>query len=223
MRYFEYFPLIPYPVTFSDGTTATFYAKNIFERVQMMGDIVSNINSYYQYSMQDGDTFENIAYRYYGDINKYWIILFTNKIIDPFYDAPLKYQQFVEYIDNKYGSSTAARNILDHYEKQITSVVSSTANGYYSSNTTTLYYANNTYSIDGSQSLPTIANPVMAISPPPTITIDSGLTLSETINLVAVSAYDAEDTKNESRRNINIIKKTFVIDIENQLKTLLTS
>jgi hypothetical protein len=135
----------------------------------------------------------------------------------------LKYQQFVEYIDNKYGSSTAARNILDHYEKQITAVVSSTANGYYSSNTTTLYYANNTYSIDGSQSLPTIANPVMAISPPPTITIDSGLTLSETINLVAVSAYDAEDTKNESRRNINIIKKTFVIDIENQLKTLLTS
>ena len=214
MRYFEYFSLIPYPVTFSDGTTATFYVKNIFERVQMMGDIVSNINSYYQYSMQDGDTFENIAYR---------IILFTNKIIDPFYDAPLKYQQFVEYIDNKYGSSTAARNILDHYEKQITSVISSTANGYYSSNTTTLYYANNTYSIDGSQSLPTIVNPVITITPPPTIIIDSGLTLSETINLVAVNAYDAENTKNESRRNINIIKKTFAIDIENQLKTLLTS
>jgi hypothetical protein len=221
MRYFEYFDLIPYTITFSDGTTSTFYAKNIFERVKMLDSILSNVEVYYQYSMQDGDTFEIIADKYYGDPNKYWIPIFTNKILDPLWDVPLRYQQFVDYINYKYGSQQNAENIIDHYEKQITKTLTKSANGYYSSNTTTLYYANTTYSIDGSTSLPSIANPSIPLPSPQNITIDNGITLSQTIQLVAVNAYDAESQKNEDRRNINIIDKAYAPRIEAQLKQLL--
>jgi len=222
MRYFDYFNLIPYTIQMSDGSYSTFYVKNIFERVKMLDPVVTNITSYYQYDMKDGDTLENIAYRYYGDVNKYWIIIFTNRILDPFYDVPLKYEQFLSYITDKYGSVANAESIIDHYEKQITKKLTNTANGYYSSETTVTYYANTTYSIDGSTTFPTIANPVLPISGPSPITIDHNLTLSETINLVAVNAYDTENTLNESRRHINLIKKEYALTIENELQKLLT-
>lgn len=221
MRYFERFNLIPYTITLEDGTQTVFYVKDIFERVKMLDSVITNINAYYQYSMQEGDTFENIAYRYYGDVNKFWIVAFTNKIIDPFYDVPLRYQQFIDYIDGKYGSISNSQNILDHYEKKITTVLSS-ANGYYSTSNTVTYYANNTYSIDGSQTLPTILNPVITLPSPPSVIIDNGITLSQTIQLSAVSAYDQEYNTNEKRRNIFIIKKTYASSIEKELVQLLS-
>lgn len=223
MRYFDNFPLIAYNLNLNDPTANnTFFVKNIFERVQMLSSVITNINTYYQYSMQEGDTFESIAYKYYGDANRYWIILFTNQILDPFYDAPLKYQQFLDFINNKYGSLANSQSIIDHYELQITKTIQNSSLGIYNTDITKTIYANNTYSINGSTTLPTIANPVINLPSPPNVTIDNGSTLSETHALIAVSAYDAESERNEDRRNINLIKKDYVLQIEKELKILLT-
>lgn len=56
-----------------------------------------------KYTIQDGDTGENIAYRLWNDSSLSWIIYFINGIVDPFFDWPLRSDELVEYIKNKYG------------------------------------------------------------------------------------------------------------------------
>lgn len=55
------------------------------------------------YSIKDGDTPENIAYRLWNDSSLSWILCIVNDIIDPFFDWPLRSDELMEYIKNKYG------------------------------------------------------------------------------------------------------------------------
>ena len=68
-----------------------------------------------EYIIQDGDTAENIAYRLWNDSSLSWIIYYINKIIDPFFDWPLRSNEIMEYVKNKYG--TAQVYSPHHYEK----------------------------------------------------------------------------------------------------------
>lgn len=62
-------------------------------------------NSYFtDYDIQEGDTPENIAYRLWDDSSLSWIICFVNNIIDPFFDWPLRADELMAYVKNKYGS-----------------------------------------------------------------------------------------------------------------------
>jgi hypothetical protein len=45
--------------------------------------------------------------------------------------------------------------------------------------------------------------------------------MTSKIKLAAVSIYDAEDTKNQDKRTINVIKKDFAPQIEAELKSIL--
>jgi hypothetical protein len=63
--------------------------------------------------------------RYYGDSTLDWVIYIVNDIIDPQYDLPMDYQQFIAYVKSKYGSTESALNTVHHYEHiiQIQSVL----------------------------------------------------------------------------------------------------
>jgi hypothetical protein len=54
--------------------------------------------------------------RYYDDSTLDWIIYIVNDIIDPQYDLPMDYQQFIAYVKSKYGSTESALNTTHHYE-----------------------------------------------------------------------------------------------------------
>lgn len=218
MRYFENFGLVPY--TFDPDRINFFNVKDIFTRVKMLDSIINNIDVYYTYDMKDSDTVEMIAYKYYGDINKFWIILFTNQILDPQFELPLKPEAFNEYLINKYGSPTAAYNTLDHYEKKIT-VTQSASNGFYLQTNTTTEYSSDTYSMEGLTVPPSLHSAPIALPSPPDCSI-GGVSVHTDIVLYAVSAYDAETESNESRRSIKLIKKDFVNQIESELRDLLS-
>ncbi len=218
MKYFENFPLVPY--TFDPNRINFFNVKDIFTRVKMLDSIIDNIDVYYTYNMKDSDTVEGIAYKYYGDVNKFWIILFANQILDPQFELPLKYETFREFIVNKYGSIANASSTIDHYEKKITNTQTS-ANGFYSTSSTTLLYTKDTIAIDGVTSLPNL-NIVVTLQSPSDTSID-GINIHTDTILYAVSQYDMEDALNESRREIRLIKKDFAAQIENELKKLLTA
>jgi Base plate wedge protein 53 len=238
MRYFENFKLIPF--TFDSNFQNWTYVKNIFTRVSFLDNIINNASVYYEYDMQDSDNFEHISYKYYNDIDKFWILLFTNQIMDPFYQGVLKTEPFINYIDAKYmsvGGNTgdgvvAAQSTIDHYELQTTTKVTA-SNGFISSNTTTTYYDANTYAIydirDPTRDptdLPTIEHSILPFVSPPTAYVTVGtqqFTVNQSIQLVAVSAYDTELTANENRRHINIIKKEYVEQIEQQFSNLVST
>jgi len=67
------------------------------------------------YSIKDGDTAENIAYRLWTDSSLSWVLCLINNIIDPFFDWPLRSDELMGYVKNKYGDA----NIYapHHYEK----------------------------------------------------------------------------------------------------------
>jgi hypothetical protein len=59
--------------------------------------------------MQEGDTPEIIASKYYGDPERHWIVMLANDTINPFFDYSLDYPVFSKYLMDKYkneGNST---------------------------------------------------------------------------------------------------------------------
>jgi len=115
--YFQNFPKLPY--TFDPNYQNWFNVTNIFTKVSMLSSPLSNSFTYYQYDLKETDKFEHIAYKYYNNINDFWILLFANNIIDPFYGAPLDYQSFINYINLKYAPNGGYIEFLNNYTQEI--------------------------------------------------------------------------------------------------------
>ena len=53
---------------------------------------------YYTHDMAPGQSLQYIAEKYYGDSRYDWVLMITNDILDPVYDLPLDYNDFIAYI-----------------------------------------------------------------------------------------------------------------------------
>jgi hypothetical protein len=102
MSYFSQFPKVAYPV--SAESQSFKIAPNILAKATFLDSVFDNASFYFPYSVKDGEMPEDIAYRLYGDAKKHWIILLSNKIVDPQYDWVLDNRSFREYMDIKYSS-----------------------------------------------------------------------------------------------------------------------
>lgn len=205
MAFFEKFTLVGYNIT-GDKPSQVKYVTDILSRVKILDSIKLNTLVYYFYDIQDGDTPEIIASKYYDNPNRHWIILMTNDIVDPIYDWPLSSSNFDSFIVSKYGSYANATTTIHHYEKIITKQDSVT-------NTVTT----NRYVID----LDTYTN--MSAMDVATYNLKDGNTVTVTTTKDIVYAYDFEYELNESKRRIKIIDKSYVQQIEKELEILLES
>ena len=120
MQYFKALPRIYY--TDKNGRTITY--KNLLTRVNIIPSVLNNPMAYYQYDIQEGDTPEIIAYKYYNDIYRYWIVMFSNQLLDPQWDWPMSQSVFNNYLAKKYNFNTTAT--VHHYEKVLTQTNSET-------------------------------------------------------------------------------------------------
>ena len=102
MYFFEQFDNIYY--TFDPDLQQFYVLKNIFTRVDILSSVLQNSLVYYEYIWQDGDTLDSVAFKYYGDSLRYWLIIFANTIIDPYFDLPLNQSDFANNIILAYGS-----------------------------------------------------------------------------------------------------------------------
>ena len=165
---------------------------------------------FYAYSIQDGDTPEIIANKYYGDPFRYWITLFGNpNIMDPQADWPMDSRQFLIYLNDKYGE-VSNNNVLSyvqgtvhHYEKIITTIDGDTG----TTAIKTVEVDFNTY---------TLLMPSTQIQ-----TFSNGSTITYTISKNAVSIYDYENDLNESKRNINLINSSYANQVESRYQALM--
>jgi len=208
MPYFTNFPVVAYDFERSDllNERVSKIVSNILVRTKLL-DSVSNLPLvYYKYDVVDGDTPESLAYKYYGSSTKHWIILIVNNVFDPFYDWPLKYENFVAFVENKYGSIANAKTNIHHYEKVITKTDSVTS----------------TVTIDKHElDYNTFAN--LASSTTQTINLKDGNTVTIVTTKSAVSYYDYEETFNESKRSIKILDASFASAIETELDVLINN
>jgi hypothetical protein len=96
-----YFNSLPKVVT-PDQNGNSIVLTNILTRATLLEEFQNNPMLFYQYSIQDSDTPEIVAEKYYNSPYRYWIVLYSNNILDPLWDWPLRQEQLLDYINEKY-------------------------------------------------------------------------------------------------------------------------
>ena len=85
---------------------------DLLARVKVIPLVKENIVNFDYYNVQDGETPEMIAYKYYGDVNLHWTILAVNEVVDYYEDWPMSVQKFEQFVKEKYENPQA----IHHYE-----------------------------------------------------------------------------------------------------------
>lgn len=218
-KYFDKFPGIVYDI---DGKQRTNYQSvtNIFFRIRVIREVLSNISTYYEHIISDNDTPEILAEKVYGDAEAHWVILLANDILDPHYDWPLNSDSFAKYIINKYGSIENAQTTYHHYEKVISREES--FSGTVTETRFTINEANLAINLASSQAnVPydhygSLAE-TQSVS---TYNLPQDRTVIEIISRDRITNYDYENALNESKRNIKIIKPEYYAQILDEFNNM---
>lgn len=198
MKYFNTLPKIAYTNPLGVSTIYT----NIMARANLIPKSLSNSLSFYEYSIQDEDTPEIIAHKYYGSVDRFWMVLYANQINDPQWDWPLSSRKFEKYVKNKYPNTL---NDLHHYEM----IVKKDIQGSLVGSTTEKFIISEE---DYNSMIPEEINTY--VLPEETVTV--------TITKQEISNYEFENTENEKKRNIKLLKKDYVNQLEKEFMKLMS-
>ena len=207
-NYFNNFPTTYY--TLSDTNSDLDVVTDITKRVAFEQEFKKNSAAYIKYFVDDGDTPEIVAYKYYGDAEKHWIVLMMNDIVDPAYDWPLKESNVIKLIGSKYSANASAgqtgldwaKNNVQAYYKVETKTVVSTGQ----------------YSVD---KIRVDANTYANISVSDiTYTLEEGKQLNISTTKETKNYYDYEIDLNEAKRTIILLREQFVPAAVTELKNI---
>jgi hypothetical protein len=112
--YFRPFPLVEYDLK---KNKKRLLLTNLTARFKIRDELKQKAAIFYNYQVQEQDTISNVAFRYYDDETLDWVIMLVNDIIDPYYDWPLNYANFIEYMKSLYGSVDTAMATTYEYRK----------------------------------------------------------------------------------------------------------
>jgi hypothetical protein len=184
-KYFEYFPKVTYREKL---------VTDITRRVKIKDDLLADPYTFLPYTIKEGERAEDVAYYYYGDQGKVWLIYLANKIIDPYTQWPMSNENVSRTIAKKYKAvsgqttddgvifwsmSTTANNNIVHYQNNIDPSIAITPDTY-------------------------IYNPSIAGS-----------------EWTPVRVYEYEMQLNEDRRNIYLINAAYANQVENDLEAVM--
>jgi hypothetical protein len=225
MDFFKAIPKTLYTFDFKNQSPKVI--TNIFSRFRIRSQVLNNAYAFYKYQLEDGDTPEIVAYKQYGDPKLHWIICLTNELIDPQFDFPLPYPAFEEYVIKKYNYNTIDDSYSDvhHFELEVERTVSevdgpTTVTVDKSIVTLQQYdYKLGTLVLQVPNS-PTISSvQIKANSADPNSAVTSVVSIKSTYKPIYV--FDYENSINESKRQIKILKSQYVQAINFELETVL--
>lgn len=99
-NFFDSFPKITYSLDDGDSEQVVI---DIFKRALLSKEFQENSSYFETYEVTDGETPEETSYRFYGTQLLHWLVLMTNNILDPRYNWPLSEQQLLKFVESKYG------------------------------------------------------------------------------------------------------------------------
>lgn len=208
MMYFETLPKIN--TTDYKGSSITM--TNLISRVEVIQSLLEDPLLFYTYDIQEGDTPEIVADKYYGNSYRYWLVLFSNQLFDPQWDWPLTSRQFGDYLYAKYKTyqnETYAELIaiiqqeFGQYRQVITTV-----------DNQTLTKTIKKIVIDGTTYAAGVDSTI-------TQTFSNGTSVTQTVEYQRLSVYDYELELNEAKRSINLINNKYASQVEMQLQSLM--
>ena len=213
-KYFNYFPKTFY--TSNNDVNGVEAITNIIARFAFDSQLKENTSAFYPYQVQDSDTPEIIADKYYGNVEYHWVVLLFNNIIDPQFDWPLKNDTLIDYIDKKYTANGSANTPA---QSGLTWALSeNNVQGYFKVVTTTANDGTITQekiTIDAN----TYANVATGTN---TYTTQAGESVKVVVTKETQSYYTYETNLNESKREINLVKSDFLSQIEKEFKRVVS-
>ena len=109
MSYFSMFPKLFYD---HKGNEKFNLQTNLMTRLIVRTDVKDDLFDFDYYNVQDGETPEMIAHKYYDDSELHWTIFLANNIVDYYEDWPMSTQRFEQFVKEKYDNPGA----IHHYE-----------------------------------------------------------------------------------------------------------
>jgi hypothetical protein len=106
-KYFDKFPIITY---------ANNQVVDITKRTALLESISANSYALYSYEIDSNERADQLSYRYYDDQYKSWILYFSNKIMDPYYEWYLSDNELVDFVVKKYNSYYDAQTKIKYYK-----------------------------------------------------------------------------------------------------------
>jgi hypothetical protein len=201
--YFDNFPYFGYSLNPDPQPGELQYVTDIFRRTAPINTLLKNKQLFYTYQIVEGETPEMIADRVYGSVKYHWVISLINNITDPLIEWPKDYANLVRFIVDKYGSVATASSGIHHYTMTL-SKVDSLGNS-----------SEETFIIDQTK-YDSLTSPT-----PVVVTFSNGATVTTTTTRGIVDNYTYEVTSNEEKRNIVLLKETFLPQAVAELESLL--
>ena len=117
--YFRNLPEFAYVNRTKEGRSEGDYSivKILFNRVKLREDIYQEITFFTKFIVQGDDRPDNVASQVYGDSNLDWVVLLSNNITNVQSEWPLSQADFHVYVTNKYDEETLYSGI-HHYESR---------------------------------------------------------------------------------------------------------
>jgi hypothetical protein len=113
-EYFQSLPNVRVRIknTRSNNVEPYVVAKNIFRRVKLVDDISKVILGFQQYTVQNNERPDQIAYEVYGDSAYDWVVLLCNNVTNVYQEWPMSEAELFKYVVDNYGNPDG----VHHYE-----------------------------------------------------------------------------------------------------------
>jgi len=210
-KYFSYFPKTIYNLDNSNSLDAV---TNLMNGFSFDESLTENSILYYEYTVADGETPEMLAHKIYGSVEKHWVILKLNGVVDVKTDWPLSQKNLMEVINDKYANN-GILTAQTGYQWAF-----NTTHSYYKIETRTLVASGekavDTIQIDAN----TYAN-VVTTSVQYTLPDNNVLQIDTTRNLKTYYQYEVD--LNESKRNIKVLKPEFVPSVTDEFVRVISN
>jgi hypothetical protein len=195
--YFRQVPNFEYVNVLPDAKIGDYLPlKNLFKKGKLRDDIFQNIAFFEKYKVEGNDRPDNVAFKVYDDPTLDWVVLLSNNIVNIQTEWPLTQDNFDRFVLDKYGAYDTLYNGIHHYE---TSEVKN-------SQGVTIVPAglkvNSTYSVSYYDYF-----------------IDQQITTGNIS--VPVTNYEYEEKNENDKRNIYVLKPTYLNVVLNDMKELM--
>ncbi|NBP20141.1 MAG: hypothetical protein EBU56_08590 [Burkholderiaceae bacterium] len=196
--YFRQVPNFEYVSRIAESKNISDYiqVKNFFKKGSLRPDIFQELAFFEKYQIRGNDRPDNVAEDFYGESTLDWVILLSNNIINIQSEWPLLQDDLDRYLVEKYGDYDILYNGIHHYE---------------------------TSEIKNSQGV-TIVPSGFEVSSPYSVSyydyfIDSQI---DTGNIaVPVTNYDYEIKIEDAKRNIYLLKPTYLNIVINDMDNIM--
>ena len=195
--YFRQVPDFNYVSRLPDAKISDYIrVKNFFKKGKLREDIFQNLAFFEKYSIIGDERPDNVAFKFYNEETLDWIVLLSNNILNIQSEWPLPQTEFDRFLLNKYDDYNTLYNGIHHYETEEVK----------SSNRVTIVPA-------GLQ-----VDPIYSVN-----YYDNILRQQiQTGNIaIPITNYEYENKLNEDKRNIFILKGSYLSVVFNDMDEIM--